>query len=290
MKPVRSVLRQYSNSLYVIPFDDRPGKLFEGLENCRSVIFLSEAPRGHDTRLFVARYQRWPTQARSYLFLQIEYARAFREVLYSGLFPKYASDLEVRIFEKVPQKSDTTIGSVSARRQTKYFIFYQEATRYWVKATIGLPYYTKDRVVGPPPHGRYVYFDTEQNVAVACAVLNSSLFYAYFIAFGDCFHLSDTLVSNLPISHNLLTNSHLIELGKRLQKSLVENSEHKTIQTRNGAEISYDEFYVSKSKPMIDDIDGVLAKLYGLTIDELDFIIHYDAKYRMSQVTENDQQ
>ena len=290
MKSVRSVLRRHSNSLYVIPFDDRPGKLFEGLENCRSVIFLSEAPHGHDAQLFVARYQRWPTQARPYLFAQIEYAGAFREVIHPGLFPKYASDLTVSVFEKVQQKSDTTLGSVSARGQTKHFIFYQEATRYWVKATIGLPYYTKDGVVGPPPHGRYVCFGTEQNVAVACAVLNSSLFYTYFIAFGDCFHLSDTLVSTFPITHKLLTSSHLIELGKRLQKSLVENSEHKTIQTRNGAEISYAEFYVSESKPIIDDIDGGLAKLYGLTIDELDFIIHYDAKYRMSQVTENDQQ
>lgn len=41
---------------------------------------------------------------------------------------------------------------------------------------------------------------------------------------------------------------------------------------------------------IVDDIDGVLARLYGLSVDELDFMIYYDAKYRLSQVTENDQQ
>ena len=42
MNSVRSLLRQRSSSLFVIPFDDRPGKLFDGLEHCRSTIFFSE--------------------------------------------------------------------------------------------------------------------------------------------------------------------------------------------------------------------------------------------------------
>ena len=36
-----------------------------------------------------------------------------------------------------------------------------------------------------------------------------------------------------------------------------------------------------KSKPIIDKIDRVLAKHYGFTDEELDFIINYDIKYRM---------
>jgi hypothetical protein len=40
-------------------------------------------------------------------------------------------------------------------------------------------------------------------------------------------------------------------------------------------------FKLSKSKPIIDDIDKALAKHYGFTEEELDFIINYDIKYRM---------
>ena len=38
---------------------------------------------------------------------------------------------------------------------------------------------------------------------------------------------------------------------------------------------------IQSSKSIIDEIDKVLAKHYGLTEEELDFIINYDIKYRM---------
>ncbi len=34
-------------------------------------------------------------------------------------------------------------------------------------------------------------------------------------------------------------------------------------------------------KPIIDEIDRALARHYGLSDEELDFIINYDVKYRM---------
>jgi hypothetical protein len=36
------------------------------------------------------------------------------------------------------------------------------------------------------------------------------------------------------------------------------------------------------SKSIIDEIDTVLAPHYGFTPEELDFIINYDIKYRLS--------
>ena len=39
-------------------------------------------------------------------------------------------------------------------------------------------------------------------------------------------------------------------------------------------------------KPIIDKIDKVLAKHYGFTEEELDFIINYDIKYRMGDELE----
>ena len=45
--------------------------------------------------------------------------------------------------------------------------------------------------------------------------------------------------------------------------------------------VRYQEFYVRLSKPIIDEIDRVLAKHYNFTEEELDYIINYDIKYRM---------
>ena len=38
---------------------------------------------------------------------------------------------------------------------------------------------------------------------------------------------------------------------------------------------------MKQSKRIIDDIDRMLAKHFGFTNEEVDFIINYDIKYRM---------
>ena len=113
------------------------------------------------------------------------------------------------------------------------------------------------------------------------AVLHNSLFYLYFIAYSDCFHLSDALVRAFSIPSALRKDVRLVELGRKLQDDLTANAERKTISTKDGSKIEYAEFFASKSKAIIDQIDATLAKHYGFTNEELDFIVNYDIKYRM---------
>jgi hypothetical protein len=42
------------------------------------------------------------------------------------------------------------------------------------------------------------------------------------------------------------------------------------------------------AKPILNEIDRVLAAHYGFTDEELDFIINYDIKYRMGRDAEAD--
>ncbi len=57
----------------------------------------------------------------------------------------------------------------------------------------------------------------------------------------------------------------------------------KDCQYKTTGRVRYDEFYPGLSKPIIDEIDGVLAGHYGLTAEELDFILNYDIKYRLGR-------
>ncbi len=45
----------------------------------------------------------------------------------------------------------------------------------------------------------------------------------------------------------------------------------------------YQRFTPKLAKPIFDEIDTVLARYYGFTEEELDFIINYDIKYRMGR-------
>ena len=78
-------------------------------------------------------------------------------------------------------------------------------------------------------------------------------------------------------------DSNLSELGRVLMKDLHEKSIEKTIDTKLGDSITYEEFFAGGSKPIVDEIDRVLAEHYGFTEEELDFIINYDIKYRMGR-------
>ena len=50
---------------------------------------------------------------------------------------------------------------------------------------------------------------------------------------------------------------------------------------KNKGMVRFAQFLPKLSKLIIDEIDKILAKYYGFTEEELDFIINYDIKYRM---------
>jgi len=60
------------------------------------------------------------------------------------------------------------------------------------------------------------------------------------------------------------------------------NTTRKKTQHTTTGKVHFDEFNQKPSKPIVDKIDGVLAKHYGMTDEELDYIVNYDYKYRMS--------
>jgi hypothetical protein len=286
MAVTRDVLRNQSASLYIASFADRPGKLFEGMEHCRAAIInsLRDASRTEASLLFCTKYHRWPSAARQELLSTLRFVPVnVTKSILPDRFPKLPSEVASRLFAKIGRPELQSLGLAFSKRPTDHFIFYQESTEYWVKATVGLPYYRCNGKTGAPPHGRYLYFHNARTANAAYAILNSSVFYSYFVCYGDCFHLSDTLVSVFPVPPSAISDARLADLGGALLGDVTENAEVKQIKTKSGDKISYAEFFGWKSKNLIDQIDARLASLYGLADEELDFTCNFDAKFRLAQ-------
>jgi len=292
MQAARQTLVQSSERLWVLTFDDRPAKLFEGLQHCRAVIFVSKGRSSSlgEEQMFVTRYHRWPSVSRSQLFGCIRFTRLSPGADAYGQFPKIASDLGRSVLRKVQGEQRQVLGTLVSRQSTKFRVFYQEATQYWVKATVGAPYYSRNGAVGAPAHGRSVALSDLRSAQVVAAVMNSSVFYQFFLAYSDCFHLSDSLVATFPLPSALESDRTLSALGNKLDREVRETATRKTIRTKDGDTIAYDEFVNGKSKATIDDIDARLAAVYGFTDEELDFIINYDVKYRVGAEEADDQE
>ena len=129
-----------------------------------------------------------------------------------------------------------------------------------------------------------LYLTTYKEALVA--MLNSSLFYWWFVTLSDCRHLNLREIDSFPVGFEQLTNDVKNQLGlltASLMNDFQENARRKECFYKTTGNVVYDEFDVKKSKPIIDEIDKVLAKHYGFTEEELDFIINYDIKYRMGK-------
>ena len=282
MGDFRELLTRHSSQLYYVPFDDRPGKLFDGLQHCRSAIFVAQMRIDQRAgSIYGAKFQRWSSKVRDCLFPGITFTGVPDIAGYRGIFPKLATEFQVSVFRRLRDKALRPIALHIKRSPTSEFVFYQEAMQYWAKATYGLPFYSKNGVEGPPPHGRYLFTEEPSPAQCIGAIINSSLFYVYFVTNGDCFHLSDKMVRDFPVADSIMKDADLARLTRALMKDLHGNAQRKTISTQTGDSIMYEEFSAGGSKLVIDEIDRILSEHYGFTDEELDFIVNYDIKYRM---------
>ena len=283
MESLRVLLVECSSDFYFIPFDDRPGKLFEGLQHCRSTIFVTRIQASGESSIRGAKYQRWSSVVREHLFYNIGFTSVTNIGKHGHVFPKLADELQSSVLGRLNGTTTHPLSVYLKNTPAKDFVFYQESMQYWAKATYGLPFYSKNGIKGAPPHGRYLHMSALSDARCIATVINSSLFYAYFISYSDCFHLNDALVSSFPLVESVTSDAELIKLSRKLMDELHEEATIKTIGTKVGDSITYEEFSAAKSKPIIDEIDRALAKHYEFTEEELDFIINYDIKYRMGR-------
>jgi hypothetical protein len=79
----------------------------------------------------------------------------------------------------------------------------------------------------------------------------------------------------------------LVRLARTLMDDLQRNSQNRTMRFQHDS-LTVQCIYPKSSKPILDEIDQVLAVHYGFEDEELDFIINYDIKYRMGRDVEAD--
>lgn len=268
-------------SLTALSFPRRPESIFDGVEMPVCILLSNPMPLAV---VFSSRVSRFYTLERPHA-LQVVSLSQHRIRRDKHRIAKLGTSFEVNIYNKLIRHTLTVSGLTSANSACT--LYYQEACRYWVKACVGAPYFKRNGVQISPPHGRTLAFNSERSVAFTACLMNSSLFYWFYSAFSDCEHINDALLQGFPIPGKW----EEVDWPQRYQTlaiSLAANSVRKTISTRQGHTIEYDEMRALLSKTLIDEIDSALGGLYGLSLNEIEFITSYDVKYRMSGADDTD--
>lgn len=269
---LRSVLN--SRQIWLANFDMRPGSLFEGVAQ-RLTIFVA-GPKGKSSGTFVAGYRRWSVAERPSLMAATTYSAV--AVGSDSSYPKVQALIESKLLTKLPRTTLATYRSKSG----KSAIYVHRIVRYFIKAVAFEPHFVgADGKKGRSDDYKPFYFSPDSSEAIA-GFLNSTLFYWLWRVAGDGFHCGYGDVDEAPFTppSDSKLKARIEAAYSSLIVSLKAASVRKKIQTRAGS-IEYQEFSPSSCKPIIDQIDTLLAEHYGFTAEELDFIINYDIKYRM---------
>ena len=142
---------------------------------------------------------------------------------------------------------------------------------------------SNDGCLRDPSELKTLTFDNKNDANVALLALNSSLFFWFFTIYSDCRNLNKREIEAFPIPFDSLESKAIMQinnLSRSLMENLKETSEYRVMKFAHDT-LTIQCIIPKKSKPIIDEIDRVLAKHYGFTEEELDFIINYDIKYRM---------
>ena len=285
MEPVQRLCLSQSDGLWLSHFDDRPAKLFDGLEHIRATIALSAKLANVSGGIYSTAYNRWYTDSRPQLFDTVAFdslpdVSAVPGGTMAKIGPRPASTILKRMAKQRPVRNSLA----PSGNGTAYF---HNAPQYWVRAMDFAPYFWNERDGEQiSTQVKALSLATAEDANAVVAALNSSLFYWWFVLLSDCRHLNLREIESFPLGLKRMgkpTKRRLGQLTDELMDSFKRHSRRKETRYKATGKVVYDEFDQKPSKLIVDKIDRVLAEHYGFTDEELDFIINYDIKYRMGR-------
>ena len=258
---------------YFSHYEIRPSKLFDGVEQ-RLTIFIMR--KSKNNMVLTTSIKRWNSEYRSYLFNGLYYTNTFND----GSIWRFSTNLEISIYEKFKQNKSAYTYLSKTLNDNK--LYYRTAgVRYWI-------IFLLNGFNSASLSNKTAYFLENRQAEYFMASFNSNLFWWYYAVNYDMFNLKDYMIFNFRLDY--AQNEELFRLSKELERDLDYNKFKLTTNSSTRGVIKSFVYKKKLSKPIIDEIDKVLAKHYGFTEEELDFIINYDIKYRMgSELNEEEE-
>jgi hypothetical protein len=284
MLPLGSILNTGKELLALSHFDVYPAKLFDGAKQRLTILIRSERTVG---KFVTTCYQRWFNLARSHLFQTLAYGAAVYHKSHGNL-EKASNPIHSNVLQKLHKLRDFSSGCIIQSRSNPKFFVHRIPYNY-VKALTFIPYFWSES------EGEKKSEDYKPYAAIlpkldgaAVAVLNSNLFFMWWHSMFEGYHCGKHEITSFPLSASLLNDElavKLAHLSTKLMEDLEANKNRKQARYEKTGMVVYDEFFPRKSKAVIDLIDIELQKVFSLSDDEVDFIINYDIKFRVNDIS-----
>ncbi len=279
--PLQEILLEQS-ALHISSFSDQQGKLFDIPHPRLCIITYKKllAPKS----VFSTPYLKPGRELREFLFQQLAYIEVSRQVK-SGIIPRYGTCLEQPLHAKLHNESHR-LGDYLCKTGS-HKLYYTRKLSWFVQVTPFIPIIMdQEGEMRNPSELKTLLFPSAEYADLAFVALNSNLFYWFVTTGSDCRNLNMREVLGLPLSMDEIPDTiqqDLRKLASQLAADQQAHSELRKMSFKHTGTLTIQCVFPGKSKPIIDEIDRILAEYYGFTDEELDFIINYDIKYRLTR-------
>lgn len=258
MKKIRDELYGKIPEQYILSYSDRPDCLFTSVHQKLCVLFgrKREVPR----TIFTGNYRYWYKEERYDLFNTTEVVKNI--FVEDNYVPKLGTKLDMIIYRKIIANNTPIIQHLENDGTS---IYLNMRAAFWIKAFL--------HEHSGSEYKKFNCKNTEYANFCMC-LLNSSLFWWYWICVSDCWHITrkELIGFKVPDIHNFdKVNALALALEEKLEETKLYVG---TKQTE----------YEYKHKECVEEIhriDNYINNLYGLTDEESLYIKNFAYRYRI---------
>jgi hypothetical protein len=194
---LRKLLIEKYSLLYFSTYSIRPSKLFEGVDQ-RLCIILGSSNLSKKFILYTTNYHHWNSEERVFLFKTIIYNSSFlHEALHR--IPQIGRHEAYSCLCKIELKRKIEMGSFFSNSKNIFLSHYHRSPRYWIRAMDFEQYFKSPMRLRSIHHFRDIYFKKEIEGKCISAIINSSLFFFWFISVGNGRNITGLDVKRFPV-------------------------------------------------------------------------------------------
>ncbi len=272
MRPLQNILLK--TRFLHSTFGFRPSKLFEGANISNMHLSIVLVDHSLKREIKALHHIKWNSEFRPFLFNCLQSYTSTSKLIIERFnkIPRLSNGLHLSVIKKLCQKSPAK-NNFSISNHKVYY-----------RTTGGLHYRVFTLFPTQSRKESSVALDSLSHRNIIFCTFSSNLWNMFYYTFSNCLDVARFEIEYFPIGLDEMDDFLLRELNPlamKLDKDIRAHANMRIRHYQREGDVKCYTIELRKSKPIIDEIDRVLAKHYGFTEEELDFIINYDIKYRM---------
>jgi hypothetical protein len=269
---VHKLIEETCSKIKISSYAVRPEPVFENATVNTSIISFRKDLKPVTSIMLTKMYRKKGELNLKYLIDNLEFIDV-QEVKLIGRYPKISLEIEKDILNKILKQEYKIYNCIDESGEPIYYR--TTGGRYFKVITNYSTGSTKENKL----------FIERKLVDVIGAILSSNLFFWFYQIYSNNLDLKqyEILSFGLPLDKlNKDFTKKLTNIYESYLEDIERNAKIRVTSKYSNIE-TFKEYKISRSKPIIDQIDDMISTIYGLTKDELLFIKNYEIRFRCQE-------